>query len=357
MRSPRRTFLLGLGALGAAVAGAGSTLSCRRPDPRARALAATVKRVLMPDTHVIVEASRGLVDAFAQLAATPTDPALRIARDAWRRALLAWQRTFALQLGPFVTTGALLRASFWPVRHAVLAEIVTGDQTIDAKLIDALGADVKGLFAIEHLLFEAEPAAPDTPWLSGARRTRAAALALELARYVHLYAGRAAAELGDGEAFKADFVLGEQLSLSRLVSQMLATVENAATRVNRVIELHADRTLQHVAVQAGPSGLSTEMLQTWLSVTQRMYGNGEVDSVAALARAAAPAIADSVQAAFSAASHALLAVHQPLEAAVRTDPAPLATTLRDLKTLEAKLRTELSSALNVTITFTSADGD
>jgi len=357
MRSARRTFLMGLGALGATLAGAAGP-ACQRPDPRARALGATVKRVLLPDARAIVEASRGMVGPFARLAATPGDPALAGARAAWQRALLAWQRTFAIQLGPFVSTGALLRASFWPVRRAALAHIVNGSQVIDAKLIEALGADAKGLFAIEHLLFEGDPAAPPAaPWLAGPRRERAAALALALARYVESHASRAQAALGNGDEFTAEFVRGGQLSLSRLVSQMLVTVENAALRVDRALGLPADPRFRSAAVQAGPSGLSTELLRTWLATTQRMYGYGEDDGLAALARTAAPAVADSVQAAFSAASRSLSSVRQPLELAALADPLLLSAALRDLKLLEVAIRSELGSALGATITFSSADGD
>jgi predicted lipoprotein len=356
-RSARRTFLLGLGALGATVAGGGGA-SCRRPDPRARALAATVKRVLLPDARVIVEASRGLVAAFARLAATPGDQALVDARAAWQQALLCWQRTFATQLGPFVTTGALLRASFWPVRRAALAHIVNGSQAIDAKLIEALGADAKGLFAIEHLLFEGDPDAPPARWLNGARRERAGVLCLALARYVESYASRAAAALGSGDEFTAEFVRGGQLSLSRLVSQMLFTVENAAIRMDRaMLGLRADQRLRRSATQGEPSGLSAELLRTWLATTRRVYAHGEDDGVAALARTAAPAAADSVQAAFSAASRALAAIRQPLETAAHSDPALLSAAIRDLKMLEVTIRSELGSALGVTITFSSADGD
>jgi predicted lipoprotein len=299
-----------------------------------------------------------MVGVFERLATTPGEQTLAGARAGWQRALLAWQRTVATQLGPFVSTGALLRAAFWPVRRAALAQIVNGSQVIDAALIEALGADAKGLFALEHLLFESDPAAPPAaPWLAGPRRERAAALALALTRYVESHAVRAAAALGGGDAFTAEFVRGGQLSLSRLVSQMLVTVENAALRVDRALRPPADPGLRSAAIQAGPSGLSSELLRTWLATTQRMYGRDEADSVAALARNAAPAAADSVQAAFSAASRALASIRQPLEITARSQPALLSTAWSDLKRLEVAIRTELGSALGVTITFSSADGD
>jgi predicted lipoprotein len=52
-----------------------------------------------------------------------------------------------------------------------------------------------------------------------------------------------------------------------------------------------------------------------------------------------------------------MALHQPLEAAVRADPGALSAALHSLKRLEMTVRTELGSALGVTVTFTSSDGD
>ena len=54
-----------------------------------------------------------------------------------------------------------------------------------------------------------------------------------------------------------------------LLLTWLGTVENAAIRVDRAIALHADQKLRRGAIQAEPSGLSTELLRTWLGSRRR----------------------------------------------------------------------------------------
>jgi len=356
MRADRRKFVLGLGALGAAAAG--GALSCNRPDRRAQALAATVERVPLPDARDIAHTSNELVDAVQRLMAAPAGPVLQTAQDTWRRAALAWQHGFAFQHGPFVRTGALLRASFWPARRAAIAAFLTGGDAIDAEHIELLGVDTKGMFAIEHVLFEAGPVdtAPG-PWLAGAYRERALTLVLALARDVKGYAERGVAAIGDGERFKAELVRAGQHSLNRLVDQMLGAVENAAVRLDRVLRHNADHTLRAADVLGAPSGLSTQVLQAWLSVAERSYGPRAEASLATLLRDVAPAIEHNTSKAFAAAISALSAIGAPLEQVVQTDRAPLTAALGALKSLEVALRTELASALGLTLLFTSADGD
>ena len=47
----------------------------------------------------------------------------------------------------------------------------------------------------------------------------------------------------------------------------------------------------------------------------------------------------------------------PLEQQVRSDAAPLAAAVAALKSLEVSIRSELASALGVSVSFNSTDGD
>jgi predicted lipoprotein len=76
-----------------------------------------------------------------------------------------------------------------------------------------------------------------------------------------------------------------------------------------------------------------------------------------LAEAAAPAIAVSVGRAFDAAVRSLRDLRAPLEDVVQSDRARLEEVLRVTKELEVALKAELTSALGVTLTFSSLDGD
>jgi predicted lipoprotein len=345
---------------------------CRQQDARELALRGTVERVLIPDARAITQTSRALQAALLQLSASDAAPALAQGRAAWRSAALAWQRAFAFPHGPYVETQALLRASYWPVRSSAIADVVLGREPIDAQRVARLGVDVKGIFAIEYLLFEDEPpresAGPTAgeagaqaraggPWLLGPSRVRALMLLRACSDDVCAHAQAGSAALGDGEPFLSEFARAGQLSVNRLVNQLLGTVETAAMRVRGVLARQAQQRLQPRDVEGGPSGTSSELLATWLAVCARAYGADSRPSLAGLVESAAPAIHRHAAGAFSAALHAVERLGQPLERAVQSDPAQLTAALEKLKQLEVALRSELASALGVTISFGSRDGD
>jgi predicted lipoprotein len=351
MRAGRRAFLWSLSGLSLTAVSGG----CRQPDAREQALRATLQRVLLPDARAISQTSRALQLALSRLPLAGSEPALAEARVVWRSAALAWQRGVAFQHGPYVKTEALLRASFWPVRTSAIADVLLGAEPIDAHRAALFGVDIKGIFAIEHLLFEGE--APGVPWLLGPKRARALALVRALADDVCSYAERGSVALGDGEPFMSEFARAGQLSINRLVNQLLGTVETAAMRVERVVAPRSTRGVSLQDVQGGPSGTSTEVLIAWLSVCQRVYGAGTAASLASLVEAVAPAIHRHAEAAFSAALAGLMRLGRPIERAAQTDPAQLSAALQALRQLEVALRSELVSALGVTISFSSRDGD
>jgi predicted lipoprotein len=353
-RSTRRRFLQGLGGVTAATL----VTACTRATPsdaRAAALTATSERVLLPAIQEIVASSRALVSAIAPLRTTPNADQLTAARSAWRQACLAWQRGQAFQHGPLVTTGALLRAAFWPTRPSAIAELVQSPTPIDPEQVAALGVDVKGLFALEHLLFEA----PRTGavWVVGEQSARATQLAAALADDIVLHATRVDRAVGASAPFTAEYAAGGQQNVDRLVNQLLATTEAAAARLTRVLTLHQAQRLRSVDVQAAPSGLSSDVLKAWLSVNARIYAAADTDGLATLVRSAAPALHTSIERAFASATHSLGQLSEPLERIVVQSPAPLTAALRDIKALEVALRAELASALGVALTFASADGD
>jgi predicted lipoprotein len=343
---------------------------CRQPDARELALRGTVERVLIPDARAITQTSRALQAALVQLSASDAAPALAQARAAWRSAALAWQRAFAFPHGPYVATEALLRASYWPVRSSAIADVVLGREPIDAQRVARMGVDVKGIFAIEHLLYEDQPphqsaaagAGPTAgeaggPWLLGPSRARALMLLRACSDDVCAHAQAGSAALGDGEPFVSEFARAGQLSVNRLVNQLLGTVETAAMRVRGVLTRQAQQRLQPRDVEGGPSGTSSELLATWLAVCARAYGADSRPSLAGLVESAAPAIHTHAAGAFAAALSAIERLGQPLERAVQTDLPQLTAALEKLKQLEVALRSELASALGVTISFGSRDGD
>jgi predicted lipoprotein len=349
----RRSFLAGTGGM-LALAGLGLG-GCSRPATRPEVLAGLVERITVPDCERIVRDSRALDDAVKALGKTPAPDAVTAARDALRAAILSWQRAYAFRMGPLVDSHALLRASFWPVRPSSIAGHLRGTRPIDAALLAEFGVDVKGLFALEHLLFEGPE--PGASWLADAQLPRVLQMMRAIAADVRGHAERAANELGDGSAFAKKLADGGQESLNKLVNELLATVETASSsRLDRVLAMQRDGTLKASDVQGAPSGLSAAIPRVWLEVSSALYDR-DGHGLGELVRQSAPAIDPRVREAFARSTRELDTLDAPLELLVKKDAPRLERSVRAMKDLEVAIKADLASALGVTLTFTSSDGD
>jgi len=352
----RRAFLRGWGLAGCGAALAG----CRRPATRAQVLAALARDVGGADVAAVLSGSEGLAAALAALAAAPSPATLGAARAQWRHAILVWKRAYCFRNGPIVETNALLRVTFWPARALALEAILRGTASIDQRLLDEQGTDVKGLYAIEALLFPpgADDPAAVVARFAGAGGVRLRALAAALGRDVHGHALAAARAFGDGQAFAQRFAAGGQQSLSKLMGQMASTIETvAANRLQLVLDLSASRLLKPAEVEGGAGGSSQAIALTQIEGTERLYTGSGGLGVGALVHAAAPAIDQRARGAFAGARAALQALGAPLERVVTTNRPALAVAAAVTKVLERSLKVDVASALGVTLTFQTGDGD
>jgi len=110
-------------------------------------------------------------DQLAQLsrawcAATPKkptrDPALDAARQAWVQAMVSWTRLSAVPIGPLLERHSDTRLDFQPMRPAALDKVIASPASPGHWDMDRVGAQARGLPAMEHLLWK-QPAAPRTP--------------------------------------------------------------------------------------------------------------------------------------------------------------------------------------------------
>jgi len=341
--SPRATALLTLLCL----------VGCTAAPTREEVLRTAVARQLVPDMQAL---ARDAAELTVHLRALSADcPSLSAAQSAWRRALLSWERVYAFRVGPLVDNSGLLRARFWPTRQAALEARLAAPEPLSAAAVEQLGVDVRGMYALEWLLF-VEPTQGLCAATQAGTQKRAGALAF--AQNVQGYADRALAQLGDGSALVSTLRVEAQESVSRLVNQMVATVETLASdRLAVVIEMAAHDDLRSSEVQAAASGLSQQLVLVQLAATEALYLGHQGDGLSALVRPVAGQIDERVRARFVAARNLTEQLGAPLEVAVVFDRARVLAAFRALKELELALKVDLASALGVTLTFTAGDGD
>jgi predicted lipoprotein len=351
----RRQFVLGQFAIATWVA-----TGCRRePLTRQAALKALVHEVVVPATQAVIATSAELSVAVTNLSSSPSLDTLRAARAKFKPSLLAWKRAQCFRLGPMVDTNAFVRALFWPPRPQAIEAVLDSDNSIDAAFVGNLGVDARGVYAVEYLLFPLERDEGATAALfTGAAGARRRELARALAGNIEQCAANAGHSLGDGAAYAARFAQGAEISLSILVNQMIGTVENlSAHRLELVLGLEKSQRLKAQEVEGWPSASSHEIALAQLSGNEALYRGGKSGGLRALTRAMAPAIEARVSRRYAEALRAVRGLNAPLERVVTTDRPALEAAAQATKALELAIKVDLASALGVTITFQTGDGD
>ncbi len=301
--------------------------------------------------------SLALEKAARALAIAPSAELLREARSAWKGAALAWKRVSVLPSGLLGSGAALAEAYSFPARAPALEVLVADERATSADDVRKLSADAKGVFALEWLLFDRKGSAstPAPARVNGPSGDRARHLALALATELSRLGGQVTSQLRDGGEHSAQaFAANGQESLDRLVNQMVEASETLVDkRLSLILWMDQVQRLQPGDVEGYASGTSHELSLALVLALESLYRGGLIT----LAEASAPAIARNVGRAFDGAVRNLRELGAPLEDVVRSERSRFQAAFDATKALEVALKAELSSALGVTLTTQSTDGD
>lgn len=303
-------------------------------------------------------------------------PALATARRAWHDSLLTWRQLEALQLGPTLARRTSKTIDFWPTRPAVIekavqmtAELpVTGAQADQAMM--QWGSAAKGLPALEWLLFpEGGAPAPATRDAGTCRYAQRISLALaDEAAQLHA-AWRDQAARWHGPPPPAQRALSDTLnlfvgSIELLRGKKLAKGAEMQARV-RLGGAQAGGTKGLDAFDSLRSGSTREMLWAHADALAQLL-LGRTPGLAFTRDAPALGLDDLLVQRGHAREVAALApavrrMRQALQA-LPTDtrqwtPARVRGAAESLAALRRAIDPAVALALDVTITFTDADGD
>jgi uncharacterized protein len=318
-----------------------SMTGCKPRITRAGVLENLVTSLLTQDVHALLSPSTQLAEHVALLRQGPR--AVAKARASFVPALLAWQRVHAFRVGPAVETSALFRSTYWPPR------LVNVER-------ERLGVDSKGLFALELMLF-GQPSQHDQQFFTGARAERDVAFASALARDVRERARAAIAAQGDGRAFAKRFASAPD-GISQLLNLLVETGESlAADRLAHALTLHTQGRLVEGALPGSLSQVSADILVCWLTVMQRIYTGAHQDGLTLLVQQVSAQTDARVRTAFDTALRDVRKLGPSLEASVVRGANDLSQAAKSARALEVLFKTELASALGVTISIASGDGD
>jgi predicted lipoprotein len=305
------------------------------------------------------ERSRGFKNAADEFVSNPCEDLLKTVRGKWVDAMLAWRSAQVFRSGPLVESNILSRIHFWPIRRQSVDKVLRDTRPITQTYISELGAAAVGLCALEHLLFGSKGA--NDAILRGyqgeeneRRRLYLKALASDLV----VQAERVTGEWTRKGGYKATFVAGGQESVNLIVNDMIQALEIATEeRLKYAISLHENNLLKPEFIQGSLSGTSQRGVLSVLTGAQRLYlGEAGFGLKNHLRQIKSP-LAETIETQFAAAFQAVKGIDAPLEDALLKDKAQVAKAYEECKKLEIVLKVDLVSALGVTLTFSSTDGD
>jgi uncharacterized protein len=346
-----------------------SALSARAQSvTREAVLRDLAQHVLAAGYQDLAAKCRALTNAAAQLAQTPDQASLDQARNSWIAAAEAADRLRCYQAGPIVERE--YAASFYYAR--ISPPIIDGQaqstNVLDPASVAGLGGDCKGLFALEYLLFGhrgypgiPKPNAPQVlEMLSGDNSQHRRAYLVVLARDLETKAAQLAQDwTASGEqGAAAKFAAGGQASINLLVNQLAHAIEDVEqARLHFALTLPAPLSQQMYRIEASPSGASLLDAIARVEGIEKFYrGAGGLGLADVLKQVNAP-LDQRIQAQFATTLSAIKAIDEPLDQAAVDKRDTVQNASDKTKALEIIFKVDLASALGVTISFTSGDGD
>ena len=295
--------------------------------------------------------ARALTAAARQHCAGPAAPAAL--KDAWRRALLAWDALSTPALGPVIERRSQRQIDFWPTRPALLAKALARAPKTLADM-ESVGTPAKGFPAMEQLL-AAPPSPAHCPYLVlVAEGIEAEAVALRAG--FDLLAARD--WTSDEDAARSAFAEWINQWLGGLERLRWAHIEQPVQKARTAGKGHAPEFARMAAADNAAewhAQWKALLAQARLSAAQRAQppqpGQGLVPIEALLMGKGHIALAQRWGQALDRADAAIAAL--PAKAGEKELMA-LSKTLKGVTTL---FQAEVAAALDVPLGFSDADGD
>ncbi|UJW87088.1 imelysin family protein [Devosia sp. SL43] len=329
-------------------------------------LDAAVNMMIRPGMANFKSRASGLESGMGALCAQPSERTVAIAVQQFRQAAVAYGQIEFLRLGPLMEDNRVDRLLFWPDRRGIglrQVQAIIAEQDAGATAVMSLRSKsvaAQGFGALEFVLFGTGAETLLTP--EGAFRCRYGAaiaanismIADQLAMGWYQYDG-VAVHLTRPQPENADYRTETEAleALVGLVSHGLEAVRD--TRINPFIA-GADTEAKPKQALFWRSGLTMEMIRANMAGMQTLV---QVSGMARAVDEANKGLDNSIQFEFSNAVRALDLITLPVEQAVVDDKQAHALTYLVLVTgsLQAMIGEQLSTALGLSVGFSSLDGD
>jgi predicted lipoprotein len=333
------------------------------------ALEHLARLIIAPDYRELAAKCAALSAALEGFEKKPGAETLEASRKAWRDALTASARVRWLQSGPMADREFLSTFYYSKITQNRIEAVISSSGAIDSASVAELGPSAKGMFSLEYLLFgqRAGPggAAPNDSEagfkaLFAANALRRCQLSTALAKDMQRKAQIVSEEWISPNATNGavKFAAGGQQTLNSVINQFAQMAENIAeNQIGFVLKLPAPVMQQVDRIEAGRSSSSWQEISAMQEGLRDAWQGKDGLGIEGYLRTLNAPLAAKTEQAFKQATAALAAVTLPVEEAVTAQKQQAEAAYQAVHQLELLLKVDVASALGVTITFTSGDGD
>ena len=332
----------------------------RTPFSKPAMLTNIAHSVIVPSYAEFVKRARTLAQALTDLKKSPETNTLAKAQEAWREAMHAWKTTYASHFGPAMENSQAHRIYYSPIRRASVDRMLRDSAPIDAAAIENLGVSVIGLGTLEYFLFDGKGRNDEVlkrfvGETEGRRRVFAEVLGADIVRR-----GEAILDAWKNESGLArkTFLTGGQDTVGALVNTLAFAVEAGVfARLRQMVGFFESNLTQPDYFEGGISGMSQRNMIAVLRGARAIYTGGDGPGLDDQVASVGSPIGPKLLAQFDATIRAFEAIGGPIENGLKNNRARIDAASEECKKLEVMIKVDLTSALGVTLTFTSVDGD
>lgn len=362
---------------GGLLVGLGLLLGCA-PVPlsdgaRRVALSTATEQVILPTYAELSARTAELASLLDELSSAPQDADLATIRRAYLDARTPFEEAQAFGFGPATDLHSAPGIDQAPIDAAKVDAELASDAELTLARVRRLGANKRGLHAIEYLLFPEDDAELEAALLAddvgGERRRQFVSLAAAIVAS-NAEALRRAWEPENGGYARQFSEPGTPESVAQSVQEGLDTLLNEAVvasesvvdvKLGNPLGVTTGGRIDPAAQESERAGASlTDMLSNLRGVRNVYFGSrdGSIGvSLSSLVRAKSPSVDLHARTALTDAEAALLAIPEPLTDALTASPETVTAAYDAVKIVKLVLATEVLSTLGASLKFSNNDGD
>ncbi|WP_036230288.1 imelysin family protein [Marinobacterium jannaschii] len=323
---------------------------------------AIAEQHIVPRYQALASASASLKTATSQLCAAPSEATLAAAQQAFHSTMDAWQGIQHVQFGPITTLMRNFSMQFWPDKKNLGGKQLNSllnakdHQTLDDEYFRAASIGVKGLPALERLLFgKAQAKVMAEPFacqLSASIAGYVAGMGQETAQEWQQYGQEFVAI--DGNGYYEDNTEAATDLMKSLVEPVEVVRDNKLLRpLNKSASSPKPR-----RAESWRSERSLRNIRINIETLDALYRDTGKVSVASLLQAEDPTRAKQIDSDFAAVKQQLADLRDPIATQLRNPQgyAALKQLSDQLKQLHGNLEAAMQP-LNIQLGFNSRDGD